>query len=56
MASFTYNGEQELEFPTLGAVVKKGESIEAPDDFAHPAFSAAKGKPAPTKTLEEVTE
>ena len=57
MAQFTYNGEQELVFPTLGVTVKKGDTIEAPADFSNPKFSAGKGKPAPAApSNEEVTK
>ena len=57
MAQFTYNGEQELVFPTLGVTVKKGDTIDAPADFSNPNFTAGKGKPAPVATsTEEVTE
>ena len=57
MASFTYNGEEELVFPTLGVTVKKGDTIDAPADFSNPNFSAGKGKPAPVApSNEEVTK
>jgi hypothetical protein len=57
VASFTYTGEEELVFPTLGVTVNKGDTIDAPDDFNNPLFTAAKTKsaPAPTST-EEVTK
>jgi hypothetical protein len=51
MATFTYNGEDERDFPTLGITVKKGEKFEAPDDFSAPNVSASKttkATPAPT--------
>jgi hypothetical protein len=57
VASFTYNGEEELVFPTLGVTVKKGDTIDAPADFSNPNFSAGKGKPAPVApSNEEVTK
>ena len=31
MAKYEYNGDAELVFPTLGIIVKKGDSFEAPD-------------------------
>ena len=57
MASFTYTGEEELVFPTLGVTVNKGDTIDAPADFDNPNFTAGKGKPAPVATsTEEVTK
>lgn len=57
MASFTYTGEEELVFPTLGVTVSKGDTIDAPSDFNNPNFTAGKGKPAPVATsTEEVTK
>ena len=47
MASFTYTGEEELVFPTLGVTVNKGDTIDAPDDFSNPLFTAGKAKAAP---------
>jgi hypothetical protein len=57
VASFTYNGDEELVFPTLGVTVNKGDNIELPNDFSNPLFSAGKGKPAVVATsTEEVTK
>lgn len=42
MAKFTYIGETEQAFPTLGVTVKKGDVIDAPDDFKHPLFTSGK--------------
>ena len=33
MATFTYRGEGERVFPSLGITVKSGDSFEAPSDF-----------------------
>ena len=51
MASFTYIGEDERTFPSLGITVKKGEKFEAPEDFSAANVSATKttkATPAPT--------
>lgn len=31
MATYTYNGDQELVLPTLGLTVKKGDTFEGPE-------------------------
>lgn len=46
MAKYTYTGEDERVFPSLGIVVKKGTEFEAPDDFA--AFDIKKTTKATT--------
>lgn len=57
MALFTYNGDEELVFPTLGVTVNKGDNIELPNDFSNPLFFVGKGKPAVVATsTEEVTK
>jgi hypothetical protein len=33
MANFTYTGDAEIVFPTLGITVKKGDKFEAPEGF-----------------------
>ena len=51
MTTFTYNGEEERVFPTLGITVKKGEKFEAPDNFSALNVSVSKttkATPAPT--------
>jgi hypothetical protein len=30
---YTYNGEQERDFPTLGLTLKPGDTFDAPKDF-----------------------
>ena len=50
MATFRYDGEGERIFPSIRAVVQKGETFEAPDDFAAPdcvAVSSSKKPSAP---------
>ena len=45
----TYKGTEERVFPALG-IVKPGEEIDAPDDFAHPDFVAGgAAKPVSSK-------
>lgn len=34
----TYKGTDERVIPSLGIVVKPGDEIDAPDDFANPDF------------------
>lgn len=46
MPLFTYEGEQELVFPTLGVTVKTGDTFEAPEGFAAAGVVAATGKKA----------
>ena len=46
MPLFTYEGEQELVFPTLGVTVNYGDTFEAPEDFAAAHVVAATGKKA----------
>lgn len=42
MASFTYKGEDERVFPTLGITVSQGDKFDAPDDFSAENVSATK--------------
>jgi hypothetical protein len=49
MAKFTYTGEDERTFPTLGITVTKGTEFDAPDDFvASNTKKTTKATPAPT--------
>jgi len=43
---FTYEGEQELVFPTVGVVVNYGDTFEAPEGFTAANVVAATGKKA----------
>lgn len=48
----TYNGAEERLFPIFGATLKKGDEVEAPDDFSHPDFtsnSKTNVKPQPSE-------
>jgi hypothetical protein len=51
MASFTYTGEDERVFPTLGITVNQGDKFDAPEGFSAENVSATKttkATPAPT--------
>jgi hypothetical protein len=47
MARYTYNGEGELVFPTLGVVAKQGDSFDGPDGLTAPGLSISSAKTAP---------
>ena len=56
MATFTYKGEGERVFPSIGITVKSGDSFEAPSDFDAPdvlQVKTVKATPAVTKENEE---
>jgi len=56
MATFTYRGEGERVFPSLGITVKSGDCFEAPADFDAPDVLQVKtvqATPAVTKENEE---
>ena len=47
---FTYTGDDERDFPTLGVTLKPGDVVEAAGNPDPSRFSEAKAsKPAPTK-------
>jgi hypothetical protein len=46
MARYTYNGEVDMVFPTLGLVAKQGDSFDGPDGLTAPGLSSAKTAPA----------
>lgn len=46
MATYIYNGEQELVFPTLGLIVNKGDQFDGPDGLVIAGVSIATGKKA----------
>lgn len=57
MATWQYNGDQQLVLPTLGVVVSKGDQFDGPDDLDLPDFTLAKGKaskPAPVQTNDDL--
>ena len=60
MARYTYNGEEDRVFPSLGITVKKGESFDGPEGLRARGLSLdsnAKSAPAvPTATKEIVKE
>ena len=46
MATFTYNGEYEIVFPSIAVTVKPGDTFEAPADFvAHNVTPVKTTKP-----------
>ena len=47
MAHYTYNGEVEMVFPTLGLVANKGDSFDGPDGLTAPGLSLSSAKTAP---------
>jgi hypothetical protein len=47
MARYTYNGEVDLVFPTLGLVAKQGDSFDGPDGLTAPGLSISSAKTAP---------
>ncbi len=47
MARYTYNGEVDLVFPTLGLVAKQGDSFDGPDGLTAPGLSLSSAKTAP---------
>lgn len=56
MATFTYKGEGERVFPTLGLTLKSGDTFEAPSDFDAPdviQIKTVKATPAVTKENKE---
>jgi hypothetical protein len=56
MATFTYKGEGERVFPSIGVTVKSGDSFEAPSDFDAPdviQVKTVKATPAVTKETED---
>jgi hypothetical protein len=54
MPLFTYEGEQELVFPSLGVTVNYGDTFEAPEDFTAANVVPATGKKA-TKNATATT-
>jgi hypothetical protein len=53
MATYIYEGETEVVFPSIGITVKSGETFEAPEGFAAQGVSIAKNS---TKTAKVVVE
>jgi len=50
MASYTYEGEQELVFPTLGLTVKTGDTFEGPEGLTIAGVVPAAAKKATLKS------
>lgn len=53
MARYTYSGDEDRTFPSLGITVKKGESFDGPDGLRARGLSLASSTP---KTAPAVTE
>ena len=53
MARYTYNGEEDRTFPSLGITVKKGESFDGPEGLRARGLSLAQSAP---KTAPAVSE
>jgi hypothetical protein len=56
MATYEYKGDADLEFPTLGLVVKSGDQFDGPDGITAPGVSVVAGKTGkatPVATKEE---
>ena len=56
MATFTYKGEGERVFPSIGVTVKSGDSFEAPSDFDAPDVLQVKTVKATPAVTKEITE
>lgn len=53
MAKYLYDGEEELVFPTIGKVVRKGDEFEGPEGLQYEGLSVVDTKKA--KTTETST-
>ena len=53
MARYTYNGDEDRAFPSLGITVKKGDSFDGPEGLRARGLSLASSAP---KTAPAVTE
>jgi len=57
MPLFTYEGEQELVFPSIGVTVNYGDTFEAPEGFtAHNVVAATGKKATKIATATKVSE
>jgi hypothetical protein len=56
MATFTYKGEGERVFPSIGVTVQSGDSFEAPSDFNAPDVIQVKTVKATTAVTKENIE
>ena len=56
MATFTFNGEQAMVFPTIGVTAQPGDSFDAPDDFTVDGVTSAKASKKVTATIETAPE
>ena len=53
MARYTYNGEVDMVFPTLGLVAKQGDSFDGPDGLTAPGLSLSSAKTAPAASAQK---
>ena len=55
MAQYEYTGDEELVFPTLGLVVRKGDVFDGPDGIAVAGVIIASGRKGKTVVEPEVS-
>lgn len=53
---WTYSGEGERVFPTLGVTVNKGDTFDGPDDLSADQVAAASTKPVPVVSADPVVD
>lgn len=53
MARYTYNGEEDRTFPSLGITVKKGESFDGPEGLRARGLSLAQSAPKAAPAVSE---
>jgi hypothetical protein len=56
MATYQYNGDQEVEFPTLGLVVKPGDTFESKDEINSADVTLASASKKSTPASSAVTD
>ena len=52
MATFIFNGEQGVVFPTIALTVQPGDFFDAPDDFVAEGVTASKKAKSAPATIE----
>ncbi len=53
MAKYVYEGDEELVFPTLSKIVRKGDTFEGPEGLNYSGLTVVDGKKA--KLIETTT-
>lgn len=53
MARYTYNGDEDRTFPSLGITVKKGESFDGPEGLRARGLSLAQSAPKAAPAVSE---